>query len=232
MRVFLLNLLLALLWAAAVSPVDLAHLVVGFAAGYLVLWLARPALGDTAYFSKLPQATGFAAFFLWELLLATVRVAWDVVAPRAYRRPGVVAVRFAEVGVAVRAGLVVLFLVLTAPVASHLIARAGYRSGVPPRGRHRHRRARRRDAATGGALRRPAGRPPASRGPATSPRLTAGVVGTRRRRDTVGTPRAPTVAASAPWPLRGGDSGASRPPPPRPAPESRTRGASAKLMPA
>jgi len=42
-----------------------------------------------------------------------------------------VAVRFGDIGVAVRAGLVVLFLVLTAPVASHLIARAGYRSGVP-----------------------------------------------------------------------------------------------------
>ncbi len=42
-----------------------------------------------------------------------------------------VAARFADFGVAVRVGLVVLFLVLTAPVASHLIARAGYRSGVP-----------------------------------------------------------------------------------------------------
>lgn len=42
-----------------------------------------------------------------------------------------VAVRLGEGGVAVRAALVVLFLFLTAPVASHLIARAGYRSGVP-----------------------------------------------------------------------------------------------------
>ncbi len=92
MRVFLLNLLLALLWAAAVGSVDPAHLVVGFAAGYLVLWLARPALGPTTYFSKLPQAIGFAAFFLWELLLSNLRVAWDVLTPRAYRRPGVVAV--------------------------------------------------------------------------------------------------------------------------------------------
>ena len=41
------------------------------------------------------------------------------------------AVRFGDLGVAVRAALVVLFLFLTAPVASHLIARAGYRSGVP-----------------------------------------------------------------------------------------------------
>jgi multicomponent Na+:H+ antiporter subunit G len=42
-----------------------------------------------------------------------------------------VALRFADGALAVRAGLVVLFLLLTAPVASHLIARAGYRSGVP-----------------------------------------------------------------------------------------------------
>jgi multicomponent Na+:H+ antiporter subunit G len=42
-----------------------------------------------------------------------------------------VAVRFGDGAIAVRAALVVLFLLLTAPVASHLIARAGYRSGVP-----------------------------------------------------------------------------------------------------
>ena len=41
------------------------------------------------------------------------------------------AIRLGQGGVAVRAALVVLFLFLTAPVASHLIARAGYRAGVP-----------------------------------------------------------------------------------------------------
>ncbi len=42
-----------------------------------------------------------------------------------------VGVHFGEAAIAVRAALVVLFLLLTAPVASHLIARAAYRSGVP-----------------------------------------------------------------------------------------------------
>ncbi len=41
-----------------------------------------------------------------------------------------VAVHFAEVGVTTRAALVILFLFLTAPVAAHMIARAGYISGV------------------------------------------------------------------------------------------------------
>ena len=92
MTVFLLNLLLALLWAAAVGSVDPAHLAVGFAAGYFALWLARPVLGATGYFSRLPRAVGFAVFLVWELVLSNLRVAWDVLTPRAYRRPGVIAV--------------------------------------------------------------------------------------------------------------------------------------------
>jgi multicomponent Na+:H+ antiporter subunit E len=92
MIVFGLNLVLALLWAAVVGSVDTAHLVVGFVFGYGVLWASKPLLGDTDYFSKVPRAFSFAAFFLWELVLSNLRVAWDVVTPRAYRRPGVVAV--------------------------------------------------------------------------------------------------------------------------------------------
>ena len=42
-----------------------------------------------------------------------------------------VGVHFAAGAVAVRAAVVVLFLLLTAPVASHVIARAAYRTGVP-----------------------------------------------------------------------------------------------------
>lgn len=40
-------------------------------------------------------------------------------------------VHFADVGVTTRAALVILFLFLTAPIAAHLIARAGYITGLP-----------------------------------------------------------------------------------------------------
>lgn len=42
------------------------------------------------------------------------------------------AVHSGELGIAVRAFLVVLFLLLTAPVAAHRLGRAAYRAGVPP----------------------------------------------------------------------------------------------------
>jgi multicomponent Na+:H+ antiporter subunit G len=42
-----------------------------------------------------------------------------------------VAVQFADAAVTVRVLVVCVFLLLTAPIASHVIARAAYRSGVP-----------------------------------------------------------------------------------------------------
>jgi multicomponent Na+:H+ antiporter subunit G len=42
-----------------------------------------------------------------------------------------VAVHFGDAAVTVRALVVCVFLLLTAPIASHVIARAAYRSGVP-----------------------------------------------------------------------------------------------------
>ncbi len=42
-----------------------------------------------------------------------------------------IAVHFGDGAIAVRAVLICLFLFLTAPVASHMIARAGFLSGVP-----------------------------------------------------------------------------------------------------
>jgi multicomponent Na+:H+ antiporter subunit E len=111
MRVFLLNLVLAALWAAAVGSVDSAHLVVGFAVGYGALWVARPLLGDSGYFRKVPQAARFALYFVGELVLSNLRVARDVLTPRTYRRPGVVAVpldQASDVEVTLLANLVTL----------------------------------------------------------------------------------------------------------------------------
>ncbi len=47
------------------------------------------------------------------------------------------AVFFQDPGIFLRAGFIIALLLLTAPVAAHLIARASYRSGVPLSGRTR-----------------------------------------------------------------------------------------------
>lgn len=42
-----------------------------------------------------------------------------------------VAIHFSDAAIAVRAVVVCVFLLITAPIASHVIARAAYRTGVP-----------------------------------------------------------------------------------------------------
>ena len=42
-----------------------------------------------------------------------------------------VAVHFGEIGIVARAMAAIVFLLLTAPVAAHMIGRAAYRTGVP-----------------------------------------------------------------------------------------------------
>ncbi len=90
MKLFLLNILLSLLWAAISGSFSAVTLGVGFVLGYLVVVAARPALGPSAYYTGLWRGLAFALFYVWELVLSSVRVAYDVLTPRFHMRPGVI----------------------------------------------------------------------------------------------------------------------------------------------
>jgi multicomponent Na+:H+ antiporter subunit E len=89
---FLLNLLLALFWAAMNGEFRPANLAFGFAIGYVILYVAQPMVGRSSYFLKVRQATEFAAFYVWELVLSTLQVAIDVATPRFSMRPAILAI--------------------------------------------------------------------------------------------------------------------------------------------
>lgn len=92
MKALFANIALAALWAAATGSLIPGNVLVGYALGFGILWWFKPLLGPTVYFGKLLAALGFAAFLVYELVLSNLRIAWDVVTPRAHRRPGIVAV--------------------------------------------------------------------------------------------------------------------------------------------
>lgn len=92
MKIFVLNLIVALFWPLLVGSLTAESLIIGFIVGYLVLYSIRPMLQSTAYFSKLPLTIRFIGYFIWELMLANMRIAWDVVTPKKYRQPGIVGV--------------------------------------------------------------------------------------------------------------------------------------------
>ena len=89
---FLLNILLALSWIALTGQFSPINFIEGFALGYIMLWFVQRTTGQVTYFTKVRHVLSFAAFFAWELLLANLRVAYSVLAPRKRLRPGIVAV--------------------------------------------------------------------------------------------------------------------------------------------
>jgi len=92
MNGLLLNIILALVWMALTGEFTPQSLLLGFALGFVVLLLTRRIIGAPTYARKVLQVGGLILFFIWELILANLRVAYDVLTPGFRMKPGVVAV--------------------------------------------------------------------------------------------------------------------------------------------
>lgn len=93
MVLLFINIMLALLWSALTGLFTLENLTTGFILGYAVLFFLRKVVGGGQYFEKAAQIVMFILFFLWELLLANLRVARDVLRPNPLpMRPRVIAI--------------------------------------------------------------------------------------------------------------------------------------------
>jgi multicomponent Na+:H+ antiporter subunit E len=92
MNVLFINVMLALVWTFLTGSFTPNSLIQGFIVGYLVLWLASPLFGTSTYFKKFRQTIGFLLFFIQELIVSTLRVAYVVIRPNLDIQPGIVAV--------------------------------------------------------------------------------------------------------------------------------------------
>lgn len=92
MNTLLLNVLLAIAWIALTGTFTPVNLLFGFVVGYLALGLTQRDSRSAGYRSKFPRVITFILFFLVELLLANLRVAYMVLSPRLTIRPAVVAI--------------------------------------------------------------------------------------------------------------------------------------------
>lgn len=87
------SILLALAWAALQGDITLPNLLVGYGLGYVILaLLAKGGVMRSTLTRRMGHAVGLAGFFVWELLLANVKVAADVLRPRTGIQPAVVAI--------------------------------------------------------------------------------------------------------------------------------------------
>ncbi len=92
MNFLLLNVLLAIAWAALTGQLTPENIAGGFVLGYILLVVSRRALGSASYVTRVPKVIGFLAYFFWQLFLSNIRVAYEVLTPRLYAKPAIVAV--------------------------------------------------------------------------------------------------------------------------------------------
>ena len=92
MTLFVLNLLLSLAWVALTGLFTPINLIIGFALGYILLWIMQRSGKPSTYYLKGRQVFHFILFFAWELMVANMRVAYDVLTPRHRMTPGIVAI--------------------------------------------------------------------------------------------------------------------------------------------
>jgi multicomponent Na+:H+ antiporter subunit E len=89
---FAANMLLALAWVAMSGQFGAANFLLGFGFGYIALLVTRRSIGRTSYFGRTLRLASFVVFYLRELVLANLRVAYDIVTPTHHMHPGIVAV--------------------------------------------------------------------------------------------------------------------------------------------
>ncbi len=92
MKQFIVNILLAVIWAAVTGTISLGNLLIGFLLGYIVMLVAAPAIDAENYTRRLRLGIFFIFYFIKELIVSSLRVAADVVKPRFKMKSGIVGI--------------------------------------------------------------------------------------------------------------------------------------------
>jgi multicomponent Na+:H+ antiporter subunit E len=87
----LMNLLLTVIWMALTGMFGFINFVFGFLLSFFILWImSHSNRNSEKYFNRFPRVISFIFFFLYELLKANREVAFHVISPVLYIKPGIV----------------------------------------------------------------------------------------------------------------------------------------------
>jgi len=92
MNGLLLNILLALAWAALTGDFSPGSLLSGFGNGLVLILFSQRIMSGPNYIHKVWRVLDLFVYFLFQLVVSNVRVAIDVLRPTASLRPGIIAI--------------------------------------------------------------------------------------------------------------------------------------------
>lgn len=90
MKHFLMNLLLSFIWVALTGSLYYSNFLFGYLMGFFILWIMNRQETDRRYFNRVPKTIGFMFYFIYEMIAANVQVAYDVITPKYFFKPGII----------------------------------------------------------------------------------------------------------------------------------------------
>lgn len=89
----LYNVLIAIVWCWLQGSFSAANMIGGFFLGFATLWLlsSRDLIKGRSYIRQVPQVLSLVVYFLWELLIANIRLAVDLLTPGHHNTPAIIA---------------------------------------------------------------------------------------------------------------------------------------------
>jgi multicomponent Na+:H+ antiporter subunit E len=68
------------------------NFIEGLIIGFIILWISKNATDSGKYLSKIPKIIYFVFYFIYELILANIKVAYDIITPTHKMKPSIIAV--------------------------------------------------------------------------------------------------------------------------------------------
>jgi len=88
---FLWNVVLAFLWATVMDEVTLVNLAIGFVLGLALLAFVTPHPGASPYALKLLYLVRLVGIVAWDMLVANLRIAHEILTPTMHNFPAIYA---------------------------------------------------------------------------------------------------------------------------------------------
>jgi len=92
MKLFLVNILLALIWVALTARFTVENIILGYFLAFIVIGLTSKIWHNQDYANKNWLIVKFLLFLVWELIVSNFKVASDVLRFRLKNQPGVIAI--------------------------------------------------------------------------------------------------------------------------------------------
>lgn len=90
MRTFASNIILAAAWAIFFGGFTWITMLSGFVLGFGILWLLQPLTeSKSSYFKRVWYWGKLVVMFLYELVVSSVQVIWDIITPQHLAKPAV-----------------------------------------------------------------------------------------------------------------------------------------------